>query len=66
VSKYKTIDAAMLEPEPTDGGITRIACEWAGKVIGIPVLCVFVGGLWVFDKVGRGREWVRYWVGVEK
>jgi hypothetical protein len=37
-----------METEPTDGGLTRIACEWAGMAVGIPLLCLFVGGLWIF------------------
>ena len=43
-----------------------LACTWAGAVVGIPVLAAFAVGLYVYDRAGRKRRWLMYWLGVEK
>ena len=46
--------------------IFRIGAEYAGIVVGVPVLVVFVLGLYVYTKAGEADVWVKRWIGVEK
>ena len=46
--------------------IFDIGAEYAGIVVGVPVLVVFVCGLYVYTKAGEADVWLRKWLGVEK